>query len=108
MNRIIIGWNVCKFSNYIQVTRCFKCNAFGHIAKDCKQANDSCGYCGVDHKTKDCNHSQRQPFCTNCEKFNKTNKSQVKLNTNHSSFSDECESLKRIKRIICERTDDEF
>lgn len=34
-----IGWSKCKVYDNLKVTRCFKCNAYGHGAKECH--NDS-------------------------------------------------------------------
>jgi hypothetical protein len=98
---ILIGWKSCSFANYISIIRCYKCNGFSHIAKDCRQETESCGHCGKTHKTKECDQSHDQ-FCTNCDKHNKSSKTRS-LNhfaTNHSSYSNKCESLLRIKSII--------
>ena len=43
--------------------RCFKCNRYGHIAKNCR-GNQTCLKCGSkDHKREDCNKDKR---CVNC------------------------------------------
>jgi hypothetical protein len=101
-----IGFKSCKFSDYFSITRCYNCNGFAHIAKDCKQHNPSCGHCGQTHNTKECNISENQAFCTNCDKHNKAsyNKSKTFWATNHSCYSGECESLRRIRNLIIAKT----
>jgi hypothetical protein len=104
LNKLNIGWKACEFADYIHITRCYRCNGYGHIAKTCKQQSDSCGLCGQSHKTSDCNQSVNKLFCSNCDKTNKSRKTN-KLATDHSCFSQECETLKRIKNIILSKTD---
>jgi hypothetical protein len=104
MNRINIGWKSCSFDEYVYVTRCFKCNGYGHKSDECKQTTDSCGTCGQSHKTSECDRSQSVLFCTNCNKYNQKSKTK-KLSTNHSSFSRECETFKRIRNAIKARID---
>jgi len=102
---ILIGWKSCSFANYISIIRCYKCNGFSHIAKDCKQQFESCGHCGQSHKTKECDQLHNL-FCNNCDKHNKSSKTTIfkPFATNHSSYSNQCESLLRIKSIIEAKT----
>jgi hypothetical protein len=104
MERIAIGWKMCEKADYVHVIKCFKCNGFGHIARDCSQQENSCGNCGQTHKTNECDLTVNEPFCTNCEKTNRFRKTD-KYSTTHTCFSKECKSLERIKNIIIAKTD---
>jgi hypothetical protein len=97
---IFVGFKSCRYSEYLQITRCYNCNGFGHISKDCTQNTISCGFCGQLHDSKVCDRKKVQLFCVNCDRFNKSTKSSKKLQTNHSVLSEECESFKRIKNIV--------
>lgn len=44
-SRLFLGWNACHIQDYIAVSRCYKCQAFGHIAKFCRASQDTCGHC---------------------------------------------------------------
>lgn len=52
-----------------KITQCFKCQAFGHYATDCKDQTH-CGKCGQKHKTRDCPHdnTKTEAVCANCKK----------------------------------------
>jgi hypothetical protein len=101
---LLIGWKSCKFSDYLQIIRCYHCNGFGHIAKECKQTAISCGHCGQQHNTKDCTADRNSTHCTNCDRHNKAKNQKTILPTNHSSYSHSCESFKRIKHLISSKT----
>jgi hypothetical protein len=101
---IYIGFQSCRYREYLHIIRCFKCNGFGRIAKDCLFESHSCGHCGQDHDSKTCSKTSPK-FCINCDKFNNTNKSNKRLKTDHTVFDDKCESFVRIKNIVNSRVD---
>ena len=80
--------------------RCFKCQGFGHFARNCQSNIVKCGRCSLDHSTKDCNieklpgTSNRLDIkCANCK-------------GNHPAFSRQCPTFienKAIKRVQDER-----
>ena len=49
-----------------EVRRCFKCQAYGHIASVCKNAN-KCGKCSREHETRDCKAAPENAKCANCK-----------------------------------------
>lgn len=53
MGRIYLRYSTCNFSDYVKVLQCFKCMAFGHIAKECK-VDPSCGHFSGQHEMCDC------------------------------------------------------
>lgn len=67
--------------------RCAKCQKFNHIAKNCTSPQNTCGTCGNQHRTSDCN-SYRTTRCTNCR------------SQQHASWSRSCpEFMKRCKEL---------
>ena len=52
------------YSTY-SIYQCFRCQEFGHSAKNCSH-DQICAYCGGDHKTRECR--ENDAYCTNCAK----------------------------------------
>jgi hypothetical protein len=92
VNKLNIGWNRCRVLDHIYVIRCFKCEQYGHFAKDCKNA-ETCGICAESHHTKECKSEVFK--CTNC--VNAVKKLNLQLDVNHPVWSDECKVYKRIE-----------
>ena len=64
---IIAGWHRLRIVEKIQLRRCFKCQAFGHVARNCCNENraEMCLNCGgTEHKAATCKVS---PRCYECE-----------------------------------------
>ncbi|KAG2743040.1 hypothetical protein P692DRAFT_201724237, partial [Suillus brevipes Sb2] len=72
-------FTICKDKK--EPMRCAKCQNFGHIARNCKAASDTCGTCGAQHRTSDC-HAFKTEFCSNCS------------NDQHTSWSCKCPEFK--------------
>ncbi|KAG2110708.1 hypothetical protein DEU56DRAFT_719327, partial [Suillus clintonianus] len=52
-------------------TRCLKCQQLTseHMASSCSQTVDTCGTCGMDHRTSECDFGKADPqhhYCVNC------------------------------------------
>ncbi|KAI4474760.1 hypothetical protein M0802_015461 [Mischocyttarus mexicanus] len=96
--RIYIGWESLRIKDYLIVSRCFKCQAFGHVAKYCKAKHDTCGHCAMDgHVFKDCPKKNQSPACANCKKAGKDSK--------HCSRANECPAYRRALANLMSRTD---
>jgi len=67
--KIGIDWFLCKVRDFTAVTRCFKCNGFGHTVKFCKN-QASCGKCAEGHETRDCTY-EGSLKCSNCKRYGK-------------------------------------
>jgi len=65
---VCIGYSACRVTDYIRVLQCFRCLAFGHLAKNCKFPS-LCGHCAGEHETKDCTKRDATPVCGNCKRW---------------------------------------
>ncbi len=97
--RLYFEWTVLKVKEFIRETRCYNCNLFGHIAKNCKNAK-TCARCAEEgHEHKECKNA---PKCINCtlsiERGNK------KITANHASRDPNCPSLEKELDLIRQRT----
>ncbi len=64
----------CKlFHHECQMTLCFKCQGFGHIAATCRK-EQTCGVCAQQHPTAACPtpNDIRTYFCCNCKGKHRT------------------------------------
>ena len=66
LGRLRVGWVNCCIREYVEVARCFRCQGYGHVLRDCtlpgrKDACWSCG--GGSHVAKEC---KAPPRCLNC------------------------------------------
>lgn len=96
--RIYIGWGAsCRVVDFLGVTRCFRCNAFGHVAAKCHQEVATCGRCAESgHERKAC-PVKGEPTCANCKRAGKVGR--------HEVDSRDCPALQYAMRRAFERTD---
>ncbi|XP_028174370.1 uncharacterized protein LOC114362981 [Ostrinia furnacalis] len=86
-DRVFVNWSSCPVRDFTLVTRCYKCQQYGHAAKTCREANITCGHCGeVGHVLKDCNKKDEPSKCATCLHFKKPN--------NHKTGDAECPAKK--------------
>lgn len=65
-----IGWYSCRVEDYVEVTRCYKCQGTNHTAAKCKEQNETCSHCGqIGHSHKVCSKKNEPPKCVNCAKL---------------------------------------
>ena len=61
---------ICQKKVYVEKCKkeplhCLKCHGWGHIARDCSAASNTCGTCAQCHRTDTCKNSAR-PHCVSC------------------------------------------
>lgn len=85
--RLFINWSSCPVRDFTAVTRCYKCQQYGHAAKSCREVSVSCGHCGeVGHTIKECVNKGEPGRCATCYKFKKPH--------NHKTGDPECPAKK--------------
>ena len=79
-NRMYMGWTANRVADYLDASRCYKCQLYGHVTKHCKSAKDTCGHCGrTGHLYKECvNKNNGSPVCTPCRKSGRDHNHSVK------------------------------
>lgn len=87
---LIIGFDVCKVYDAVDLIRCYKCNGFNHTSQSCKRGI-SCPRCGAGHDVKECTVEEAQLCCVNCLRTNeKLGKS---FDTNHAVWNSQACSV---------------
>lgn len=66
--RFYLDFAACKVVDHLVVTRCYKCQRYGHVEKHCKRAGGPlCSHCGREgHLRSACSRSDDKPVCINC------------------------------------------
>ncbi|CAA9994827.1 unnamed protein product [Nesidiocoris tenuis] len=95
-SRLRIGWYACKLGDHISVTRCYRCQAFGHVAAVCLR-DPVCGFCAAKgHTFRECKR-EGTPKCANC--------SVTAEDPNHEAGDLRCPSTRRAMETQIKRTD---
>lgn len=81
---VLIDFTRVRLANYVSLTRCFKCQGFGHTARRC-HSTIKCVRCAGAHDIKDCGTEEEE--CANCGE-------------GHRADSKECECFKKYKNDI--------
>ncbi|XP_022164208.1 uncharacterized protein LOC111029501 [Myzus persicae] len=64
---VYIGYSACKVKEFLDVSICYRCQKYGHIASKCKAIEMVCSYCAeLGHKVEDCKNKDKPPKCANC------------------------------------------
>ena len=90
IGRVRIGWVNCRIRERIDVRKCFKCWAFGHMAKDCKGTDRSkcCLRCSEEgHMRKACKNKEAR--CVLCSE-----------RRNHPTGSFACPAYQEVIRAV--------
>ncbi|GBO26897.1 hypothetical protein AVEN_22746-1 [Araneus ventricosus] len=72
IRKLSLGWTRHSVREHINIKRCYKCQSFGHLQRECKRRNYYCAFCGFEHHTSACN--SRAPCCANCWEENSRRK----------------------------------
>ncbi|XP_035224703.1 uncharacterized protein LOC118197316 [Stegodyphus dumicola] len=96
--KVCIGWQSHAATEHFNIKRCFKCQRFGHVQKDCRSTN-YCAYCAGHHDSKEC--TADAPACINCIDHNNSSRPTVAIE--HPAYSNECfcyqSNIERIRRL---------
>jgi len=101
--KIKIGWNVCNSTDYLNVTRCYKCSKYNHRATECF-GDVTRLHCAQTHKMHECKASKENYCCVNCTNYNKYN-TPAQVSINHSSLDKNCSCYKATLRKYIENID---
>jgi len=101
--KIKIGWHVCNSTDYLNVTRCYKCSKYNHRATECF-GEITCPHCAQTHKMHECKASKENYRCVNCTNYNKYN-TPAQVSVNHSSLDKNCSCYKAALRKYRENID---
>lgn len=66
--RLYIDWYSCRVHDHVRVVRCYRCQKFGHLSKDCR-SEIQCGHCAGSHESRDCPNKGATPKCANCTRY---------------------------------------
>jgi hypothetical protein len=96
--KIYISWNACRVRDFIAVSRCYKCQGYGHIAKYCRIGYEICAHCAErGHSTKECTSRDKNANCVNCRKAGKKG--------DHAASNADCPIYKKALEALIARTD---
>lgn len=62
--QLFVGYDCCTVYDAVEITRCFNCCGYHHIANKCKANKPVCPRCSGNHLVKDC--SSEVLKCVNC------------------------------------------
>lgn len=96
--RVYIEWERLNIRDFLGVTRCHKCQLYGHPEKYCKSNVANCEHCGTSgHRRDGCPALNTPPKCATCTVFKKDN--------SHVTGDLNCSARKRATDMISSRTD---
>lgn len=65
--RIYLAFLAVAVKDFLVVTKCLKCQDYGHIAKYCRSETRKCEHCGErSHERKDCPNKEELAICIPC------------------------------------------
>ena len=99
LRKVCVGKSLCPVKDRVRVVRCYKCNRFGHVQKECKDG-ETCTSCAGPHSSKDCKETVVK--CSNCNWVNDKRKQrrQEPIDSKHRADDPTCPQYIRIRRIV--------
>lgn len=84
--RVYVRWCACRVKEFVNVLRCYKCFAFGHMMRECSMTERLCQKCGETGHLRD--KCKKECVCRNCRMKGK--------DASHSVLSVECPEYVRM------------
>ncbi|XP_023235513.1 uncharacterized protein LOC111634911 [Centruroides sculpturatus] len=85
--RLYVDYTSCKVKDFLAISRCFRCQSYGHVAKYCKDEEDTCSHCtDRGHKYSECPKRKEPAQCAACKRVGKPH--------NHNRTSKQCAAFK--------------
>ncbi|XP_014260373.1 uncharacterized protein LOC106673003 [Cimex lectularius] len=81
-NKVYLDYQSCPARDYVDITRCYKCQMYGHVAATCPKLDPVCGKCAQPHDTRSCKEEAAK--CANCHRLG--------IDYNHRAGSRSCEA----------------
>lgn len=76
---LFVDWAKCRAQDYTKVTRCFKCQLLGHLAKSCQAESPTCGHCAQNgHQFVDCTNKDGPAVCAVCKAAGRDDKHNIR------------------------------
>lgn len=70
-SRIFVEWSSCTVENFLDATKCYKCQTYGQVQKFCMEKEITCILCSkYGHKVKEYPNKKagKRPTCPVCKK----------------------------------------
>lgn len=97
LGRLYIGMRRCRACDYNVITRCFRCQGLGHVAKMCSAGKAACGRCaGEGHSMRECKAGKGEVGCALCRRAGKPF---------HHRADRDCQLYRAAVGNMCKKTD---
>lgn len=83
--KVLIGRSHCQILQYKRLQRCFNCQSYSHVAKEC-DFQSLCANCGQLHHSSVCPATSFH--CINCEIYNRCH--HTEFDTKHATYFSTC------------------
>ena len=90
---VICGGLIRPSKQKQEPVQCMKCRRWGHFAAHCLEVDDTCGTCGANHRTNNCENKEKH-HCVSCG------------DNTHASWDRACPEFNRRCAILDERNPD--
>jgi hypothetical protein len=67
VGRVSIELRSCRVVDHTRAARCYKCQKYGHVSRNCRSEGQVCVHCGgANHVAAQCKKREQPPKCVNC------------------------------------------